>query len=90
LLKGGTSLPPIGSSHRRHQEYRLGALPRSHRRGATRGVDEVDSTTEAGVVRFAPPSSTSWGGGSTRGEADPHLLQRGGEREISMVVARWN
>jgi hypothetical protein len=50
----------------------------------------VDLAVEAGVVEFVPPSSTSRGGGSTRGEVDPHLLQRGGERGISMVVARWN
>jgi hypothetical protein len=50
----------------------------------------ADSTAEVSVVGSVPPSSTSRGGSSARGEADPYLLQRSGEREISMVVAWWN
>jgi hypothetical protein len=45
---------------------------------------------EADIVGSVQPSLTSWGGGSARGKVDPHLLQCGGEREISMVVVRWN
>jgi hypothetical protein len=52
--------------------------------------EAVDSAAEVGVVGSVPPSSTSRGGSSARGEADPHLLHRGGEREISMEVAQWS
>jgi hypothetical protein len=88
--QSGPRSPPIGSNHHHNQRYRLCAPPRSHWRGATRGIDAAFSVAEAGVIGYAPPSSTSWGGGSVCGEVDPHLLQQGGEREISLAVAQWN